>query len=75
MWKQRANELKAWLPVTPRYAIGAKSFLQQRFGVMPAIPFTPVLAFGLEIEEPENEWPPARVEPGAEPTGVGNQNS
>lgn len=71
MWKQRANDLRTWLATTPPASHGAKEFLQQRFGVRPVVPFVPAPAFGLALNE--NNWPPARVEPGAEPTGVGIQ--
>jgi hypothetical protein len=73
MWKQQSAELHRWLKTTPPASIGAKLFLQTRYGVRPAVPFVPAHAFGLAVDE--NNWPPARVEPGAEPTGAGNPNS
>lgn len=72
MWKQRANELKDWLPVTPRYAVGAKSFLQSRFGVTPPVPFTPVCAFGLELRDPEINCAPVDEDRGADLAGARN---
>lgn len=75
MWKQRAAELQAWLSETPPTSHGARAFLLERMGVRPATKWTPGHAFGLEIADPENEWPPARVEPGADSTGVLNLDS
>lgn len=52
----------------------AKSFLAARREVRrELIPFTPVLAFGLVLDEAQKEVRPAREEQGAEPTGVGIQ--
>jgi hypothetical protein len=37
MWKQRSAELHKWLKTTPPASIGAKLFLQTRFGVRSAV--------------------------------------
>lgn len=52
----------------------AKSFLAARREVRrDLIPFTPVLAFGLVLDEGRNEVRPTREERGAEPSGEGIQ--
>jgi hypothetical protein len=55
MWKQRSAELHKWLKTTPPASIGAKLFLQTRFGVRSAVPFVPAHAFGLAFNEARNE--------------------
>ena len=54
---------------TQANAYDAKSWLQRRMEARrAAVPFTPIQAFGIELAE--NEWPPARVEPGAVAAGA-----
>jgi hypothetical protein len=50
-WKQQGSVLSAWLKTTPPASIGAKLFLQTRFGVRSASPFVPGQNFGLAFDE------------------------
>jgi hypothetical protein len=67
MWKQRSAELHRWLKTTPPASIGAKLFLQTRFGVRSAVPFVPAHAFGLAFDE--MICAPLSEEQGADPRG------
>ncbi len=55
----------AWLKATPALSIGAKAYLAARLRQR-AIPFIPIQAFGLVLDEagPETNGAPARLEPG-----------
>lgn len=55
----------AWLKATPSLTIGAKAYLAARLRQR-AIPFIPIQAFGLVLDEgaPEMNGAPARLEPG-----------
>jgi hypothetical protein len=70
MWKQRSAELHKWLKTTPPASIGAKLFLQTRFGVRSASPFVPGQNFGLAFDEAQMIGPRLNQEPRADCTGV-----
>ena len=52
-----------WLSTS--YSIGAREFLAERLRDRRQLRWVPIQEFGLPI----NEWPPARLEPGANPRG------
>lgn len=61
------NHLSAWLknsPYAPSWK-GARAFLAQRWGVTTVVPWTPVLAFGLPLRDPENNGGPNSTRAGA----------
>lgn len=70
---QRNPGFLNWLKESPCLSVGARAFLMQRFGIAPRprTPFVTVTLFGCALDESagSNEWPPARVEPGADAPG------
>lgn len=58
-----------WLKDSPCLSVGAKAFLAARRRIC-RTPFIPITLFGFALDDDAiNEWPPARVEPGADLRG------
>ncbi len=69
MFKTAKPAYSALLSEMPGNAYDARNWLSKRRDARrAAVPFTPIQAFGIDLAE--NEWPPARVEPGAVAAGA-----